>query len=287
MIAAAIRACTESKPGTAQLDGAHPYLQVLGPIRVRNPSMLAPERSQYSCTEMLAWIHTHPGLGPGPMRQAMQCAEATRRSNLSKLRIWMGKTDDGKPYILESLSGQFWLDSHVTSDWEQFCVLISGGVETAPTSALEAALGLIAGEIFADRIIHTYDWANEWVQDMQETVLATVREFVTRCLAQQDYQGARKACAVGLTAVPGCPELLALRMVVEHQSGNHEQATLHMVHATRWAQEQGVGLAPCLVMAIQQINEQSVFLEDGLQGRVERARLSRLREVGGEGVRGS
>lgn len=241
------------------MDYPYPYLQVLGPIQVFNTELEKPARSKYTCTEILAWIHTHPGLGSGPMRRALQCAEGTRRSNLCKLRQWLGTADDGTLYVPEALDGFIWLDGRVTSDWERFCVFIVGGVKSAPTHSLEGALDLIKGEIFAERLSQTYGWANGWIQEMHDTVAETARELANRCLTRGDFVGARAACATGLIAVPGRPELMAQRILIEHKAGDDSMATIYMVQANRWAQEHQIPLAACVIKAIQQVNEDIVF----------------------------
>ena len=74
------------------------------------------------------------------MAAGLLVAEGTRRSNMSRLRAWLGSDAEGEPYLPDAYSGRIRLDAAVSSDSHQLRLLLGEGVDQAPTDVLELAL---------------------------------------------------------------------------------------------------------------------------------------------------
>ena len=75
----------------------HPTLQLLGPIELLGATGSLPPRASKQCLEYCAWLLENPGTTAQAMSQALVVAEGTRRSNMSRLRTWLGANADGEP----------------------------------------------------------------------------------------------------------------------------------------------------------------------------------------------
>src|SRR5699024_275084 len=103
-----------------------------------------PARARKQCIEYCAWLLEHPASTATAMAAALVVAEGTRRSNMSRLRSWLGEGDDG-PYLPDAYSGRISLADDVSSDWHQLQLLVGRGVDRAGDGALIAALELVRG----------------------------------------------------------------------------------------------------------------------------------------------
>ena len=90
-----------------------------------------PPRAASQCLEYCAWLLENPGTTAQAMGAALAVAEGTRRSNMSRLRTWLGDRPDGEPYLPDAYTGRITLHPAVSSDWQRLQILTAGGVNRA------------------------------------------------------------------------------------------------------------------------------------------------------------
>ena len=241
----------------------HPTLQLIGPVELLGAAGDPPPRAGKQCLEYCAWLLEHPGTTAQAMAAALVVAEGTRRSNMSRLRGWLGSDALGQAYLPDAYTGRIHLHTAVSSDWEQLRVLTVGGVNRAGTESLKAALHLVRGAPLADAAPGQWHWAEELRTDMISCLRDIGVELTDRALEQGDLDLARWAAARALVAAPGDELLLAARIRTEHRAGNAadtERLTLQLAAQSRAL---GVDLDPATVTLLQEV----------MEGRV-RARLA-------------
>lgn len=232
-----------------------PHLRLLGPVELQGARGLLPSRAVKQCMEYCAWILFHPGRTATTMASSLLVAEGTRRSNMSRLRTWLGVDDDGEPYLPDAYSGRIALHPDVTSDWERLGLLIQGGVNQASDSALRAALDLVRGAPLADAAPGQWHWAEEMRCDMVSTIRDIGAVLAQRALDHGDVDLARWAAARALMACPEDETLMGLRIMTEHRAGNHQEVERLVLHLTRSARAIGVDLSDETVTLLQEVME--------------------------------
>ena len=158
-----------------------PRLLILGPVELVDACGPPPGRSRAQLEEMCAWLLEHPRCTPRQLAQGLALAAGTQRSNLSRLRTWLGEDADGRPYLPRAYAGLIAFD-RVTSDWGRARALLAPNVAHATTNALREALGLVRGPALCD-----VDWP--WA--------AGIRADANRIIAQAALELAGRACAAG------------------------------------------------------------------------------------------
>jgi len=222
----------------------HPALMMLGPIRLEGARGTAPERAERACMEYCAWLLQHPGQTAPVMAQSLLVAETTRRSNVSRLRTWLGQDPDGNSYLPEAYSGRICLDPVVSSDWERLCLLISGGIGSTATDNLIFALRLVRGVPLEDAPPGQWHWAEQLRTDMISVIRDIGVLAVERCLEAGDIGAARWAGKRALMAAPEDELLLCARIRTEHAAGNRIEVERLSSWLTRSARDNGVDLLP-------------------------------------------
>jgi nucleoid-associated protein YgaU len=250
---------SEAADGTAR----HPLLQLIGPVELLGAGGTPPTRAAKQCLEYCAWLLENPGATAQAMAAGLLVAEGTRRSNMSRLRTWLGSDADGQPYLPDAYSGRIRLDPVITSDWHQLGLLLGDGVDRAPTSVLELGLRLVRGAPLADAAPVQWHWAEELRTDIVSCVRDMGVELARRCLDDRDLDLARWAASRALVAAPGDELLLAARIRTEHLAGNAAETERLCLQLARQARALGVDLEPETVDLIQEV----------MEGRV-RARLA-------------
>ncbi len=233
----------------------HPRLLLLGPVELTATRGEDPTRARKQCEEYCAWILQHPGATATQMTRSLLVAETTRRSNMSRLRSWLGSTPAGEPYLPDAYSGHIGLHPAVSSDWEQLNVLISGGVNRATDSALRQALELVRGAPLADAAPGMWHWAEELRTDMASTVRDIGVVLGRRALAVRDLDLARWAASRALVAAPEDDLLMMLRIQTENAAGHRAEVERLVLHVTRQARLLGVDLADDMVTLLQEVME--------------------------------
>ena len=232
-----------------------PKLMVLGPVELRGTRGQEPSRALRQCLEYCGWILQNPGLSSSAMVQALLIAETTRRSNMSRLRTWLGASEEGYPYLPEAYTGRISLHHSVTCDWEDFESLVSGGVNRASSQALVDALTLVRGAPLADAAPGQWHWAEEWRSDMVSAIRDVGVELGQRALSQQDLDTARWAANRALKAAPEDEILMGIKIKVAHLTGDHAEVDRLRLHLTRHARLVGVDLLEETVTLLQEVVE--------------------------------
>jgi LysM repeat protein len=233
----------------------HPRLLLIGPAELHGASGPEPARSRQQLIELCAWMVEHPHSTAGQMAAGLAVAESTRRSNLSRLRNWLGNDPDGEPYLPDAYSGRISLHSGITSDWQQLQVLLAPGVLHVADSTLIAALELVRGAPLADAAPGQWYWAEELRTEISSALRDVGVVLTDRALSRNDLDLARWAAARALTVAPEDELLLAARIRTEHQAGNAADVERLVNQVTRQARVLGVDLMPETIELCQQAIE--------------------------------
>ncbi len=233
----------------------HPRLMLIGPAELHGACGPAPSRSRQQLTELCAWMLEHPGSTATQMATGLATAETTRRSNLSRLRNWLGADEAGEAYLPEAYSGRISLHPGVSSDWQELQVLLAPGLKRVADSTLVAALQLVRGAPLADAAPGQWYWAEE----LRTEIAAALRDvgvvLVERALTNGDIDLARWAAARALVVAPEDELLLCARLRTEYQAGNLSDVERLVNQLTRQARVLGVDLMPETVDLCQQAIE--------------------------------
>ena len=236
----------------------HPRLFILGPVTIEGARGPVPPRALKQCAEYCGYLLTHPGATAPEMSRDLFVAESTRRSNMSRLRTWLGNDHGGQPYLPDAYTGRIHLHPGVSSDWEHLLTLISGGVNRTSTTNLAAALSLVRGAPLADAAPGQWHWAEE----LRTTMVSVIRDIgvvlADRYLEADDTDGARWAASRALRAAPEDEQLMAARIRTEHRLGNAHELERLVLHVTRHARMVGVDLKPETVTVLQKVMEGTV-----------------------------
>jgi nucleoid-associated protein YgaU len=236
----------------------HPILQMLGPIELLGAAGAVPTRAAKQCLEYCAWLLENPGRTAQAMVAALAVAEGTRRSNMSRLRSWLGASPDGEAYLPDAYTGRIALHPAVSSDWQRLQILTSNGVNRASDESLQAALELVRGAPLADAAPGQWHWAEELRTDMISCVRDIGVELADRALLAGDLERARWAAARALIAAPGDELLIAARIRTEHQAGNAAETDRLALQLAAQARTLGVDLDPGTVSLLQRVMEGQV-----------------------------
>ncbi|MCW2811620.1 MAG: hypothetical protein JWP61_2078 [Friedmanniella sp.] len=232
-----------------------PVLRLIGPVELVGAAGPPPSRAARQCLEYCAWLLEHPQTTSPAMANALIVAEGTRRSNMSRLRTWLGESPDGEPYLPDAYTGKIRLHPSVSSDWQQVQILTAGGINRAATDALQAALGLVRGAPLADAAPGQWYWAEELRTDMISCLRDLGVELARRGLEAGDLDLARWAASRALVAAPGDELLLLARVRTEHRAGNGAAAERLTLQLAAQARSLGVDLADETIAALQEVME--------------------------------
>jgi hypothetical protein len=236
----------------------HPTLQLLGPIELFGATGNVPPRAAKQCLEYCAWLLENPGSTAQAMVAALAVAEGTRRSNMSRLRTWLGSSPAGEAYLPDAYTGRITLHPAVSSDWQRLQILTSTGVNRASDDSLRAALELVRGAPLADAAPGQWHWAEELRTDMISCARDIGVELADRALLAGDLERARWAAARALLAAPGDELLLAARIRTEHTAGNAAETERLTLQLAAQARTLRVDLDPETVSLLQRVMEGQV-----------------------------
>lgn len=232
-----------------------PFLRLFGPVRLEGAHGEPPTRAAGRCLEYCAWLLEHPGSTAPDMARALFVSDGTRRSNLSRLRTWLGDTPTGEPYLPDAYSGRIALHPGVSSDWAELRAIVDRGVNDVADDELRAALELVTGAPIADAVPGQWAWADGLRTDMAALVRDAGVVLARSALERDDADLARWACERALVAAPDDELLVCELMRAEALSGRRRvvQALGHrlaQVSATT-----GNDLRPETVATCQQLLE--------------------------------
>ena len=237
---------------------SHPMLQLLGPIGLLNAAGTVPPRAGKQCLEYCAWLLENPRTTAMAMTAALAVAEGTRRSNMSRLRAWLGTDSQGEAYLPDAYTGRIALHPAVSSDWQRFQILASPAINRSSTAALRSALGLVRGAPLADAAPGQWHWAEELRTDMISAIRDCGVELTNRALDDHDLDLARWAASRALAAAPGDELLMAARIRTEHQAGNTAETERLTLQVAAQARSLGVDLDHETVILLQEVMEGQV-----------------------------
>ena len=189
------------------------------------------------------------------MTRELLVADTTRRSNLSRLRAWLGADEDGEPYLPDAYSGRITLHPQVSSDWEQLRLLITPGVNRVGDDVLERALTMVRGAPLADAAPGEWAWAERMRSDMISTIRDIGVELGERLLARGEFDGARRAVGTALAAAPDDEHLLRTLLRAEHLAGDRPEAERLVLQVTRAARATGIDLQEETITLLQEVME--------------------------------
>ncbi|MGJ6981659.1 LysM peptidoglycan-binding domain-containing protein [Aestuariimicrobium soli] len=245
----------EASMTTVDAHRDHPTLLLLGPIELTGARGTQPARAVKQCQEYCGWLLENPGSLSSRMSQALFVAEPTRRSNMSRLRVWLGEDDSGRQYLPEAYTGRIELHPAVSSDWDELQNLVQAGVNRTPSQVLVQALGLVRGEPLADAAPGQWHWAEQWRRDMIGTIRDIALVVADRSLDSGDLDVARWSLRRGLVCAPTDELLITTLIRTEHRAGNQTEAERYVMHLTKHARTSGHDLRADTVELIQQVIE--------------------------------
>lgn len=232
-----------------------PYLMMLGPVELRNTTGDEPTRSVRQCMEYCAYLLEHPGVTATQMGASLLVAEGTRRSNMSRLRAWLGRDAAGQPYLPDAYSGHIHLHEAVTSDWEYLQQLLAAGVNRTPPARLRQALELVRGAPLADAAPGQWHWAEMMRSDMTAVIRDAAMVLARHARQHREIELGRWALNQGQLAAPDDEILLTERIRLEQSAGNLTEVKRLVDRVTRTARVLGIDLLPDTVMACQEALE--------------------------------
>lgn len=232
-----------------------PVLRLLGPVDLVGARGNPPTKARRQCLEYCAWLLCHPGARSVQMADALMVAEPTRRSNVSRLRRWLGAGDDGRAYLPEGYDGSLRLADVVSSDWERLELLVAGGVSTAPLANLISALDLVRGAPLADAAPGQWHWAEEWRIDMIQMIRDIGVEVARRAMETRDLELASRALARATVACPEDEVLLVARIKLADELDDRGEVERLVYVLSRQARRLGVDLSEETISVLQEVME--------------------------------
>lgn len=236
-------------------DTGAPRVLLLGPVALVGAAGDEPARAQRQCVEYCAWLLEHPASTATQMTADLFVTDGTRRSNLSRLRSWLGAAPDGSPYLPEAYSGRMTLHPDVTSDWHDLLTLTAGGLNRMPLERIRTALGLVRGAPLADAAPGAWGWAESLRSDMVALIrdLGVVGSRLAR--ERRDLDAARWCANRALAAAPDDELLLGERIRTERAAGRMEEVERLVGRLHRQARILGIDLLPESVDLVQECVE--------------------------------
>lgn len=237
------------------VDSEHPVLKLLGPVELVGARGPLPTRATKQCEEYCAWLLENPGASAGAMTRALMVADPTRRSNMSRLRSWLGADDNGAPYLPDAYSGRIMLHPGVTSDWEQMRLCLGPGVNRVNDATLIEALSMVRGAPIADAAPGQWHWAEQLRSDISATIRDAAVVLSRRALDAGDLLHAQWAVETALLANPDDELLLATQIRIADTRGDRAKVDELVLRLTRRARMLGIDLAEETVTCLQEVVE--------------------------------
>ena len=227
-----------------------PTLLLLGEVDLVACDGSRPARAAERCLECCAWLLSNPGATPTQMRESLMVAESTRRSNMSRLRGWLGKGPEGE-HLPDAYSGRIRLAASVSSDWERFQSLLAGGVNRAGETSLAEALALVRGTPLGS-FEFQWSWAEQLRSDMVNMIIDAAAVLADRCTARGEHALADWAISQGTRAAGDVEPLVVRRIRSLAQRGDRTGVDQQVLQLTREARASGRDLGPESVRMIQE-----------------------------------
>lgn len=182
-----------------------PRILVLGEVRVANAHGRAESSRIGRLSETAAFVMLNPGTRPSDLQGALwpgrRSNPQTCRQMISRTRTWLGRTDEGQPYLMAfaESAGRLRLRPEVRSDWDDFQDLADIGLaDPEDTEHLTAALALVRGRPFGSVASRELPWADLHINDMISLITDVAHTLAARHREAGREARARDAALRGL-----------------------------------------------------------------------------------------
>ncbi len=195
---------------------------VLGPVQLTGVGPADAARGPLFTEALVLLLFHRAGLPAPVFARALWprgITPAARDRMLRDMRAWLGDGPDG-PRLTTSADGVVRLSDDVRADWDEFQIAYRDA-DRVPAdrpdlvdAALSRALGLVRGELLADRPPGRYSWLGFGTQETE--VPAVVADAAYRLasvrLARGDTAGAQQAAEQGLLGAPDDERLVQIKL---------------------------------------------------------------------------
>ncbi|WP_410597096.1 LysM peptidoglycan-binding domain-containing protein [Amycolatopsis sp. lyj-23] len=209
---------------------ATPSLQMLGPVRLRGADPQAVEGKKLNrLTELAAFLALHPGVTADEISHQLGTdtqpwSAATRQGYISRLRTWLGRDENGDPYVpnVDARHGGYRMSDSFTSDWRIFRDLARRGLadRDSGVSDLQQALDLVQGTPFGNVPAGRYAWSSWQQREMIDAIVDVAHTLADAHQKAGDLPSARRAAMRGLLAEPVSEILYRDLLRIEYRAGN-------------------------------------------------------------------
>lgn len=219
-----------------------PRVAVLGPpLVVANGVM--PTGRPVRMTEIAIYLGTHREVDADKFVTDLWAEDATikavsRRSDISRVRTWLGVDENGRKYLPEARSKPYRMTRLLDLDLfrrlrKRADARAGAGDPVGAQRDLLSALMLVRGPVMAGASRDAYAWLvtsdPAGVLQAPLTVIATAHQLVDSALADDDLDLARMAADIGHRVDPAEDQPLCDLLRISHRAGND-------LDARSWAQ---------------------------------------------------
>ncbi len=207
-----------------------PSLQLLGPVRLHGADPQAVEGKKLNrLTELAAFLALNPGVTADEISRqlgtdAQPWSAATRQGYISRLRTWLGRDENGEPYVpnVDARHGGYRMSDSFTSDWRSFRDLARRGLadRDSGVSDLRQALDLVRGTPFGNVPAGRYAWSSWHQREMIDAIVDVAHTLADGYQKAGDLPAARRAAMRGLLAEPVSEILYRDLLRIEYRAGN-------------------------------------------------------------------
>lgn len=192
-----------------ELPGASgPVVRILGNVEVvgaRGPRPASIRR----IAELVTFLAMRPGGDEKVFSAAIFPGEDLgprlshkRQTYMNTARRWLGRDDDGRPYVPDVDADGYRVTPDVTLDWLQMRDLVGEDIAATSDDDLHAALTLVTATPFSGTDPTRWDWAKDDIAEVCATVADIAHELASRSLQAGDSRRASWAVEKGLLAEP-------------------------------------------------------------------------------------
>lgn len=164
-----------------------PRVLLLGEVLVENAHGAAESTRLGRLAETAAFVALNPGARPSELQSALwpgrRSNPQTCRQMISRARTWLGRTDQGEPYLMpfSQSDGRLRLRAEVGSDWQDFRRLAALGLaDPSDTAHLTEALALVRGRPFGAVASRELPWADLHINEMISLITDVAHALATR-----------------------------------------------------------------------------------------------------------
>lgn len=196
-----------TSPERPRLVSLRPRVRVLGDVVIDGTRGERPPLAR-RVREVVTYLALYPGGSEAAFTEAIfpgqVAGEKVRKNRNEYMRLarkWVGKADDGRPFVCLVPEGGYALEG-VSVDWDRFCELTGPQVTRASSEDLREALALVRGRPLSGLEEQRWEWAMALKSVMSEGVVEVAREVVRRSLQRDDLSAAAAAAEVGVMVAP-------------------------------------------------------------------------------------